>query len=150
MTMTTVHYSLGDIVAEDDGRKDDPPVVHTLRSRILRDAGVCRGRRQHDRAWIRLRAGCRKAEQIAHFVVRAPRRVQNATRVSNLDSQWMLTKSEDMPTLVACKTLAKRGKSLVPESRILMDESSNCILERSDETQLDRVLAVLILLICVN
>jgi len=62
----------------------------------------------------------------------------------------MLTKSEDMPTLVACKTLAKRGKSLVPESRILMDESSNCILERSDETQLDRVLAVLILLICVN
>jgi hypothetical protein len=30
-----------------------------------------------------------------------------------------------------------------------MDESSNCILERSDETQLDRVLAVLISLIFV-
>ena len=51
-----------------------------------------------------------------------------------------------MATLVACRTLAKRGKSLVPESRILMEESSNCMLERSDETQLERVLAVLILL----
>jgi hypothetical protein len=57
---------------------------------------------------------------------------------------------EDMPTLVACRTLAKRGKSLVPESRMLMDESSNCMLERSDETQLERVLAVLMLLIFVN
>ena len=55
-----------------------------------------------------------------------------------------------MHTLVACRTLAKRGKSLVPESRMLIDESSNCILERSDETQLERVLAVLILLICVE
>jgi hypothetical protein len=53
-----------------------------------------------------------------------------------------------MPTLVACRTLAKRGKSLVPESRMLMDESSNCILDRSEETQLERVLAVLMLLIC--
>lgn len=51
-------------------------------------------------------------------------------------------------TLVACRTLAKRGKSLVPESRILMDESSNCILERSDETQLESVLAVLIADMC--
>jgi hypothetical protein len=56
---------------------------------------------------------------------------------------------EDMLTLVACRTLAKRGKSLVPESRMLMDESSNCMLERSDETQLERVLAVLILLVYV-
>lgn len=53
-----------------------------------------------------------------------------------------------MPTLVACRTLAKRGKSLVPESRILMDESSNCMLERSDETQLESVLAVLIANMC--
>jgi hypothetical protein len=59
-----------------------------------------------------------------------------------------------MPTLVACRTLAKRGKSLVPESRILMDESSSCMLERRDETQLERVLAVLMLLnmceLCLN
>jgi hypothetical protein len=44
---------------------------------------------------------------------------------------------------VACRTLAKRGKSLVPESRMLMDESSNCMLERRDETQLSRVFVVL-------
>jgi hypothetical protein len=59
---------------------------------------------------------------------------------------WKLEKSEDVPTRVACRTLAKRGKSLVPESRILMEESSSCILERRDETQLERVLAVLMLL----
>jgi hypothetical protein len=62
----------------------------------------------------------------------------------------MFKKSEDVPTLVACRTLAKRGKSLVPESRMLMDESSNCMLDRSDETQLERVLAVLISSVSVN
>lgn len=60
---------------------------------------------------------------------------------------WLVRKvmkSKDNPTLVACRTLAKRGKSLVPESRMLMDESSSCMLERSDETQLSRVFVVLI------
>ena len=52
-------------------------------------------------------------------------------------------KSKADATLVACRTLAKRGKSLVPESRMLMDESSNCMLERRDETQLSRVFVVL-------
>lgn len=52
--------------------------------------------------------------------------------------------TKDNPTLVACRTLAKRGKSLVPESRMLMDESSSCMLERSDETQLSKVFVVLI------
>jgi hypothetical protein len=68
----------------------------------------------------------------------------------SIERVWKLKKSLDMPTLVACRTLAKRGKSLVPESRILIDESSNCMLDRSDETQLERVFAVLILVICLD
>lgn len=55
----------------------------------------------------------------------------------------VIKRNKDNPTLVACRTLAKRGKSLVPESRMLMDESSSCMLERSDETQLSRVFVVL-------
>lgn len=145
--MTIVQCSLGDIVAEDDVKTGDPPVIHTLQSKTLRDAGVCRGERQRDRAWIRLRAGSLRVKQIGRSVVRAQRQVRSAILFSAWPYSGSLTKSEDMPTLVACKTLAKRGKSLVPESRILMDESSNCMLERNDETQLERVLAVLISLL---
>ena len=73
-----MHCSLGDIVAEDDAKTDDLLVIHTLQLETLRDAGVCRGKRQRDRAWIRLRAGFLKVKQIVHFAVRAQRQVRNA------------------------------------------------------------------------
>lgn len=37
-------------------------------------------------------------------------------------------------TRVVCSTFVRRGKSLVPESRIAMLESSSCIDDCSDET----------------
>lgn len=85
MTMKRRQCFLSGIVAEDDAKTNVPPVVRTLRSETLRDAGVCRGKQQLDRAWIRLRAGFRKAKQIERFVVRALRQVRNAKKMSVVD-----------------------------------------------------------------
>lgn len=49
---------------------------------------------------------------------------------------------EGVGTRVVCKTLDKRGKSLTPESRMEMLEERSWLLERREETQEERALAI--------
>lgn len=53
-----------------------------------------------------------------------------------------------MFTRVVCKTLAKRGKSWTPESRIEMLEDRSWLLERRDETQEESAWAIFRALDC--
>lgn len=76
--MTNLQRVSGDIVAEDGVKTGGPLVIRTLQSGTLRDAEACRGRRQHDRAGFRPRAGSQTEEQTEHSVVQARRRVRNA------------------------------------------------------------------------
>lgn len=77
--MTTSLQRVSDgIVAEGDAKTSDPLAIRILQSKTLRDAVACRGRRQHDRARIRLRAEFPREGQIERFVVQARRRVRNA------------------------------------------------------------------------
>lgn len=46
-------------------------------------------------------------------------------------------------TRVVCRTLARRGKSLTPESRIEMLDESRVLLERREETQDASALAMI-------
>lgn len=42
---------------------------------------------------------------------------------------------KEVYTLVVWSTFARRGKSLTPESRMEMEESRSCMLERREATQ---------------
>ena len=50
-------------------------------------------------------------------------------------------------TRVVCRTFASRGKSFTPESRIDILEARNWVLERREETQDDRGLDIIGLLL---
>ncbi len=48
---------------------------------------------------------------------------------------------------MVCRTFARRGKSLTPESRIEILDERNALLERREETQEDRALDMISMLL---